>query len=99
MTLAHTFTHPLTNPQVIDQVNTYLAKTLASKFDGVHSLLDKASPKMAALLKGGMADSIASLKEMPGLMGYVKKAGELYTGRVNHMVMYAYTAGESCHVP
>jgi len=70
-----TFSCTLCHPpfQVIDQVNSFLAEKLASLFDSMEPVINKASPQLATLLNSSAVSSIAGLKKLPAVMGYLKK--------------------------
>jgi hypothetical protein len=72
---------PHTTPptQIVDQINTVVARQLAAKFEPVQGLLDVVSPALSKVLQSNIATSIASLKKMPGLLGYQQTGGGLTT--------------------
>lgn len=69
-----------TIPQIIDQINTFVARQISAKFEPVQGLLDVVSPALSTVLESNIATSIASLKKMPGLLGYLQ-TGEAATDR------------------
>jgi hypothetical protein len=56
--------------QIINQLNEFIAKQLARKFEPAQALLDRVSPALSKVLEGNIASSIGTLKKLPGAMGF-----------------------------